>query len=68
MDHPNIVKLYAHFSDEYHIFLLMEYAEGGMLMNYLKKDEEFVGHVVSQVLNGVEYLHKNKIAHRDIKP
>jgi serine/threonine protein kinase len=36
LDHPNIVKLYAHFSDEYHIFLLMEYAPGGTLMQKLK--------------------------------
>ena len=33
LDHPNIVKLYAHFDDEYHIFLLMEYAPSGTLMN-----------------------------------
>ncbi len=26
LDHPNIIKLYTHFDDEYHIFLLMEYA------------------------------------------
>ena len=25
LDHPNIVKLYGHFQDEYHVFLLMEY-------------------------------------------
>ena len=29
LDHPNIVKLYTHFCDDYHIFLLMEYIEGG---------------------------------------
>ena len=36
LNHPNIVKLYTHFDDEYHIFLLMEYVEGGILMNKLK--------------------------------
>jgi serine/threonine protein kinase len=30
--HPNITKLYAHFEDEYHLFLLMEYMEDGTLM------------------------------------
>lgn len=36
LDHPHIVKLYTHFSDEYHVFLLMEYVEGGILMEKLK--------------------------------
>lgn len=36
LDHPNIIKLYGHFDDEYHIFLLMEYAEGGILLKKLK--------------------------------
>ncbi len=32
LSHPNIVKLYSHFEDEYHIFLMMEYACDGTLM------------------------------------
>ena len=39
LDHPNIIKLYTHFDDEYHIFLLMEYAEGGILMDKIKSTE-----------------------------
>ena len=53
LNHPNIVKLYTHFDDDYHIFLLMEYAEGGQLMNHLKKDEEFVSRSVEQVIDAV---------------
>ena len=30
LNHPNI-KLYGHFEDECHVFLLMEYAEEGIL-------------------------------------
>lgn len=40
LSHPNIIKLYSHFEDEYHIFLLMEYAEGGILMDRLKCGED----------------------------
>ena len=36
LDHENIVKLYGHFDDEYHIFLLMEYAPGGNLMSHIE--------------------------------
>ena len=32
LNYPNIIKLYTHFDDEYHVFLVMEYGEGGMLM------------------------------------
>ena len=32
LDHPNVVKLYSHFEDEYHIFLLMELSANGSLI------------------------------------
>ena len=67
-NHPNITKLYAHFHDEYHIFLLMEYIEDGTLMNHLQSHEIFVSDVVTQVLDAVEHLHRNRVIHRDIKP
>jgi len=38
LNHPNIIKLYGHFNDEYHIFLLMEYIEGGQLLSKLKSE------------------------------
>jgi serine/threonine protein kinase len=38
LDHPNVVKLYGHFSDGYHVFLLMEYVEGGQLMAKIGSD------------------------------
>lgn len=36
LDHFNIIKLYGHFDDEYHVFLMMEYANDGTLMDKLK--------------------------------
>lgn len=38
LNHANIIQLYGHFEDEYHIFLVMEYATDGVLMNHLKKE------------------------------
>jgi serine/threonine protein kinase len=46
----------------------MEYIDGGMLMNYVKSDERFVSKGMVQILRAVDYLHRNQIAHRDIKP
>lgn len=68
LDHPNIIKLYTHFDDEYHIFLLMEYAEGGILMDKLKCTEDIASRYVEQAIDALQYMHKLKIAHRDIKP
>lgn len=68
LNHPNIIKLYSHFDDEYHVFLLMEYAEGGILMDKLKCAEDIASQFVDQTIDAVQYLHKLKIAHRDIKP
>lgn len=36
VSHPNVVQLYGHFDDEYHIFLLMEYACDGALIDHLR--------------------------------
>jgi len=36
LSHPNVVQLYGHFDDEYHIFLVIEYACDGSLIDRLK--------------------------------
>jgi serine/threonine protein kinase len=46
----------------------MEYAEGGILLEKLKCSEDMVSKYVDQTIDAVQYLHKLKIAHRDIKP
>jgi serine/threonine protein kinase len=57
LDHPNIVKLYGHFSDDYHVFLLMEYVEGGQLLAKLNSHESYVAKVMEPLLEVVEHLH-----------
>lgn len=39
MNHPNIVKSYYSFTDEFHIFLLMECANGQKLTKKFKSSE-----------------------------
>lgn len=36
VDHPNVVRTYGHFHDEFHVFLLMEYAGDGCVIDNLK--------------------------------
>lgn len=50
----------------------MEYVAGGELSTYLqshgKIPEDMVRCVARQILHALQYLHKRKITHRDIKP
>ena len=69
--HPNIVHLYSIIETEKQILLITEYIKGQELFQYilLKKrlSEEEACFYFSQIVSGIEYLHKLKIAHRDIK-
>lgn len=41
MDHPHIVKIYEFFEDDSHIFIVMEFLEGGELFDKIKETEYF---------------------------
>ena len=74
--HPNIIKLYEIKKKNDYLYLVMEYCNGGTLFkvlnDYIKKNEmpfteDIVKFLMKQILSGIEYLHKNKIVHRDLK-
>lgn len=73
MNHPNIVKLYAFFSDEENVYLVMELALSGHLYSLVCDkpnqclDENTVKIIVKQLCQGVSNLHSNGIIHRDLK-
>lgn len=72
IDHPNIVKLFEIIENEQRIYLIMEYASGGELFEFIvgkdRLSERQACELYLQILNGIEYLHKHGIAHRDLKP
>lgn len=37
LNHPNLIKLYGYFSDDYNIYLLMELGCDGQLYDLMKK-------------------------------
>ena len=71
--HPNIVRLLDHLENENYIFIITEYIDGDTLHKYFKKrkivfTESEACLIMTQIANGVKYLHKYGIVHRDLKP
>ena len=70
--HKNIIQLYSIMQTSESIYLIMEYAEGKELFDYIvdkkKLDEKEACNFYQQIINGIEYLHKLNIVHRDLKP
>ena len=70
--HPNIIRLYEILETSKEFYLVMEFASGGELFDYIvSKDrlqEDEARKLYRQIIAGVDYLHKLKICHRDLKP
>ena len=53
------------------VYLIMEYVEKGDLLEYLNSSdglaEEEIRRLFQQLVLGIAYCHKEKVAHRDIK-
>ena len=70
--HKNIIQLFDIMESKTNLYFVMEYCKGGELFDYivkhnrLKENEACV--FFQQIINGVEYLHKQGIIHRDLKP
>ncbi|TGZ74653.1 hypothetical protein CRM22_000818 [Opisthorchis felineus] len=72
LEHKNIVRYLDAVVQNNTLKILMELVSGGSLKfvvkTYGKLDEETVADYSAQILEGLYYLHKNRIVHRDIKP
>lgn len=76
VDHPNIIKLHEIKQTINNFYLVFDFCNGGGLSNCLEKykkmtgkpfTEEIAQHILKKIVNGLYYLHKNKIIHRDLK-
>uniref|UniRef100_A0A158P9M2 Protein kinase domain-containing protein n=1 Tax=Angiostrongylus cantonensis TaxID=6313 RepID=A0A158P9M2_ANGCA len=71
LHHPNIIQIFEVFENREKIILVMEYASGGELYDYVSHfgslPESEARRIFRQITSAVLYCHKHQVAHRDLK-
>eukprot|EP00668_Euglena_longa_P004829 GGOE01005655.1.p1 GENE.GGOE01005655.1~~GGOE01005655.1.p1 ORF type:complete len:614 (-),score=186.18 GGOE01005655.1:400-2241(-) len=77
LQHPNVVKMYEVIDDPESgkVYLIMEYCSGGRIFDLegnqegmAKEQPERLKKYIVAIANGLDYLHGQRIYHRDLKP
>ena len=74
LDHPNLLKYYSSFIEKENYYIIMEYAEGGNLKNYIKIhkilgkkiDENKINKIFYQSMSALKFLQKEDCLHRNL--
>ncbi|EDV22346.1 uncharacterized protein TRIADDRAFT_28793 [Trichoplax adhaerens] len=73
LKYPNIIGYYDSFYEDKALMIVMEYAEGGTIFEYLQQrrdellSEEEILHLFVQILQSLHHVHSKNILHRDLK-
>ena len=71
LKHNHIIHLNGVINAKDHMILVMEYAKGGDLKDYIMErhevNEEVVCKIFNQVIDAIRYCHKQRILHHDLK-
>ena len=83
LSHPNVIKIYDAGTYENNPYIVMEYIDGVNIGQYImqqdkafgqeddtaqKRDWKLCAKLIYETALGLEYIHKQKMFHRDIKP
>ncbi len=76
--HPNVVNFYGYTETPTHVFIFLEYCNGGDVWQFLDKleaayskntlDHKTIAKLVRRLVRAVSHLHDKRMIHRDIKP
>ncbi|KAJ7656289.1 kinase-like domain-containing protein, partial [Mycena polygramma] len=73
-DHPGVITLNRVFATKDYVFAVLELSTGGDLFNAMVERQCFRGNpalikqTLGELLDAVEFCHRNSVYHRDIKP
>ena len=71
LNHPNIIRLYEVIDTPQELYLILEYASGGEIFDYLiahgRMKEKDARRHFRQIVSAVEYCHNLRVIHRDLK-
>eukprot|EP00703_Trepomonas_sp_PC1_P002305 JAP94301.1 Kinase, NEK [Trepomonas sp. PC1] len=76
IQHPNLVKYIGSYRDKDQLIIILEYANRGDLAAFITQkaynnevlEENMIWYILICGMDALRYLHKNNVAHRDIKP
>ncbi len=71
-NNPYVVRYYNSWIEDNHLFVQMEYCDGGNLNEMMKKGHHFsedeLYEIIRQVATGLSHIHSSGLVHLDIKP
>ncbi|GBG30722.1 Serine/threonine-protein kinase RUNKEL [Hondaea fermentalgiana] len=72
LNHPNCLRFFKWYETRHHIWLILEFATGGSLLELLRHDGQLPESAVrvfgADLVHGLLYLHSNGVLHCDLKP
>ena len=71
LDHPGVVRIYSLGEHEDHLYICMEFLEGGNLQTRLRQgplEVRAAAELVRQLALAVQHAHESRVLHRDLKP
>lgn len=70
--HPHVVQMIEYFSTPHHLYIVLDYLDGGMLFDRIVQMKHYsemnASGLIRNLLSALSHLHARNIIHRDLKP